>query len=719
MVPFLGLNSFNPTAMNQLVGWTDDLHLALLSLLALPIGDGLEAADHQMQVEGVLAQYGSPMEMDLESLARTAFDLRNNGLIDIAGELQKVIFRAQLYDHYRLVDGRDQVEMDFWTSAIVDDSASPLFLSMQANLDRIDNLTPSEALEAEDFFAENQIEAIDVLHSLPQAEIERYEAPLLPLRQVGAVRRLKSRRRGIFPTLAEVKKHSSMDDLYTALLAHGQGQIAQIGEIEEQRGFTKPTFNALLVGDRGVGKSSIIASIFNELGLRYAIFNAATMDPYLDLVGLPYVEETEGGERVSRTALPLNLSQGLDAIFIDELNRASMPVQNALMQIILEGKVNDQTIPGLKLVWAAINPPQTGSKNYGVQSLNWALEGRFTIYQLPNDVSEKYFMSRQDLLDAFGPVVMQQILGWWRDFQKDENISPDEKAYLDPRTLDNLLTQVAGAKRRNEQLLIGAIAKSLGKYPAVLDGLNVLLAVETTTLDLMLDVMEALNEDPKDLALVSEFSNILRDDPEGAKTVFNNITRFLYPSIVEKLEEVEAASLLESEYFNAEEVATILYGFFAQPGNTFFAIWANQEENTFENIVNQYYALLSQEAIGLEERGPQLLAPIRSMYRLEALLINSALAYIEEGPEQKSSLKDLIFKIMDPSVLETDIAIEELSDLEALIKTLAELPLPDEFADPVATAKRNLLRTLAQFHFGKFPLEPLLLQSQQALVTNN
>ena len=709
MVPFLGLDRFDPVVMNDYVGWNDDLHLTLISLITWPIKEGLEHIHSQMENQGLVRQLGSPWEMDLDGMGQLVLDIQKAGEVDLAGELQKIIFKVQLYDVYRHVDGRDQVEMEYWTSDIDDETISPLFLSAQAALDRIDYLTPQEALDSEADFVANQLESIDVLYSLPEAQIDVWQEERMPMRHVGAVgavRRLESRRRGIFPPLAEVLQQNTMDDAYQALVAHGQGQLGQYQERESDPGFTKATFNAMLVGDRGIGKSSIIASIFDKLGMRYAIFNAATMDPYLDLVGLPYVDETPEG-RVSRTALPQTLAQGVDAIFIDELNRASMPVQNALMQIILEGKVNDQVIPGLKLVWAAINPPQTGSKNYGVQNLNWALEGRFTIYQLPNDVSEKYFLSRKDLTAAFGEKGINEVISWWRDFQKKEEISADEKAYLDPRTLDNILTQIAGAKRRDEDLLIGAVAKSLTRYPTIMDELGRLLATQASTQDAMLDVMAALNDEPENQELVVEFSTLLSHDPEGAKTVLNDMARYLYGGIIEEIEDVDYKELLASEYFNTDEVKEIVEGFFTRPKNAFFAIWLGPSDNpTFQNIVNYFYGILATYGIPMEDRGAQLLTPIRSMWRIEALLINAAITYLPADQAQSEKMFDLIFQVLDPSIFETDFNIEELGDMEALIKALPSTSIQEDFSDPVAMVKRNLIWALEQVHSGKQQVLP-------------
>lgn len=182
MVPFLGLDTFNPVEMNEFVGWDDDLHLTITSLIAYPIREGLQKTSEAMESAGLLRQHGDPMTMTLDEVADLVQRLRDAGQTEIAGDLQKLIFKVQIYDVYRRVDGRDQIFMEYWTDAVDDDTVSPLFLSAQAALDRIDELTAEEALEDEDIYAANQLEAMDVLASLPVAPVAPVE-PLLPMRQ--------------------------------------------------------------------------------------------------------------------------------------------------------------------------------------------------------------------------------------------------------------------------------------------------------------------------------------------------------------------------------------------------------------------------------------------------------------------------------------------------------------------------------------------------------
>jgi hypothetical protein len=48
-------------------------------------------------------------------------------------------------------------------------------------------------------------------------------------------------------------------------------------------------YNVLFSGRHGVGKTEVIKTTFEEAGLRWKYFSAATLDPWVDFVGVPKV----------------------------------------------------------------------------------------------------------------------------------------------------------------------------------------------------------------------------------------------------------------------------------------------------------------------------------------------------------------------------------------------------------------------------------------------
>ena len=133
--------------------------------------------------------------------------------------------------------------------------------------------------------------------------------------------------------------------------------------------------NILLEGPFGVGKSSIIFSVAEELGLRMKYFSASTLDPFADLVGVP-VPVMEDQTRRLIYVRPDYIQQA-EILFFDELNRAHPKVLNAVFEIIQFHSINGETLPHLRSVIAAINPASAG---YHVQELDPALLDRFHLH---------------------------------------------------------------------------------------------------------------------------------------------------------------------------------------------------------------------------------------------------------------------------------------------------------------------------------------------------
>jgi poly-D-alanine transfer protein DltD len=82
--------------------------------------------------------------------------------------------------------------------------------------------------------------------------------------------------------------------------------------------------NVALIGSHGVGKTHIVLEAFREHGLNCLYFSAPTMDPWIDLVGIPRETHAEiNGERVDYIELippkPLALDE-IDVIFLSILD---------------------------------------------------------------------------------------------------------------------------------------------------------------------------------------------------------------------------------------------------------------------------------------------------------------------------------------------------------------------------------------------------------------
>lgn len=147
-------------------------------------------------------------------------------------------------------------------------------------------------------------------------------------------------------------------------------------------------FNVLLVGGHGVGKTAMVKEVFDKIGWTWRYFSASTIDPWVDLVGVP--KEKDGVLDIVR---PASIDfENLEAIFLDEYNRAPKKVRNACMELIQFGSINGKRFPKLKVVFAAVNPDDDEELTYDVEKLDPAQLDRFHIHlPVPNEPCPYYF----------------------------------------------------------------------------------------------------------------------------------------------------------------------------------------------------------------------------------------------------------------------------------------------------------------------------------------
>ncbi len=179
-------------------------------------------------------------------------------------------------------------------------------------------------------------------------------------------------------------------------------------------------FNVLLEGSHGVGKTEMVKQVFDKLGWVWKYFSASTIDPWVDLVGVP--KEKDGVLELIR---PATLDfDNLEAIFLDEYNRAPKKVRNAVMELIQFGSINGKKFPKLKVVFAAINPDDDDDLTYDVEKLDPAQIDRFPIHlPVPNKPCAYFFKEKHASSGALA-------VKWWMS-QTDE-----VKKLISPRRLE-------------------------------------------------------------------------------------------------------------------------------------------------------------------------------------------------------------------------------------------------------------------------------------------
>lgn len=182
--------------------------------------------------------------------------------------------------------------------------------------------------------------------------------------------------------------------------------------------------NVLLVGHKGVGKSSRVLDAFKKHGLKYKYFSAPTMDPWVDFLGVPKEQQDENGPFLELVKPKEFRDDNIEVIFMDEFNRAHKKVKNALMELIQFKSINGKQFKNLRMVWAAINPSDEGT--YDVEEMDEAQEDRFQVqFHLDYEPDKEWFVEK------FGEKVGKAAVEWWHDLPEPmkEKISPRRLEY--------------------------------------------------------------------------------------------------------------------------------------------------------------------------------------------------------------------------------------------------------------------------------------------------
>ena len=134
----------------------------------------------------------------------------------------------------------------------------------------------------------------------------------------------------------------------------------------------------LLIGPHGSGKSLLLERIAETLELSWRHYNASLLN-FDDLVGYP-IPDSSGRLKFIQTPASI---WGANAVFIDEISRARIDIQNRLFPIIHEKKVQGLPLTELRYRWAAMNPPPDRDDDHpegdyaGSVELDLALADRF------------------------------------------------------------------------------------------------------------------------------------------------------------------------------------------------------------------------------------------------------------------------------------------------------------------------------------------------------
>ena len=144
----------------------------------------------------------------------------------------------------------------------------------------------------------------------------------------------------------------------------------------------------LLVGRSGTGKTFLLNTLSEALGLEHRHYNASLIS-FDDLVGFPYPDEAHATVRFLETPATV---WGAESVLIDEISRCKPEHQNRLFSLVHERRLQGLPLKRLRYRWAAMNPctsDQGGTEDYsGSEALDPALADRFALIVTAADWSD-------------------------------------------------------------------------------------------------------------------------------------------------------------------------------------------------------------------------------------------------------------------------------------------------------------------------------------------
>jgi len=217
---------------------------------------------------------------------------------------------------------------------------------------------------------------------------------------------------GMNPEEATTLGHVEAETVLATCLAHGK--------------------NVLLVGGHGTGKTSLIQRVAERAGLKmgetFVYLSGATLDPWVDFVGVPRPE----GDYLKFYRPKYMDPEKVELLVIDEINRSQQKVRNACMEMAQFKTVNGVHFPRLRAVWACGNPADPEAGYTDVEAIDVALADRFHLsFRLPSDPDRLHFCS------VFGEDRGSAAVEWWK------SISLESKRKVSPRRLEYAVHMVA------------------------------------------------------------------------------------------------------------------------------------------------------------------------------------------------------------------------------------------------------------------------------------
>ncbi len=158
----------------------------------------------------------------------------------------------------------------------------------------------------------------------------------------------------------------------------------------------------LLIGRSGTGKTYLLNTLSEALGLEHRHYNASLIS-FDDLVGFPYPRPDGAGVQFLETPATV---WSAESVLVDELSRCKPEHQNRLFSLVHERKLQGLPLQRLRYRWAAMNPctaDQEATEHYsGSEPLDPALADRFALFVEAVDWDQLDDQERRRIADPAG-----------------------------------------------------------------------------------------------------------------------------------------------------------------------------------------------------------------------------------------------------------------------------------------------------------------------------
>ena len=190
----------------------------------------------------------------------------------------------------------------------------------------------------------------------------------------------------------------------------------------------------LLIGKSGTGKTFLLNSLSEALGLEHRHYNASLIS-FDDLVGFPFPNPDGNGVRFLETPATVWTAE---SVLVDEISRCKPEHQNRLFSLVHERRIQGIALERLRFRWAAMNPctaDQSTTDGYaGSEPLDPALGDRFGLIVTASDWSELPKGDRARIADPAGEgqaaddggILRSRLPLWREEFERRIELCPRE-----------------------------------------------------------------------------------------------------------------------------------------------------------------------------------------------------------------------------------------------------------------------------------------------------